>query len=176
MRNVEEAGVLDGQIVWKNFSLEEVNLPHDQDADELWESADRRRGLLPAAAAKWAEAQGSDTFRTVQLAFYEANHTDRKKIGKPEVTSEVLTGAGLDGDAITAEIRSEPKWLDAVRADHDEGVELDVFGVPTFVFPDAKPVFLRLLEITEGDRAVEIWRRFVDDVRDPVFHEFKRPM
>lgn len=172
---MEEAGGVDGsEIRWRAFSLEQVNLDADADPDELWGSPESRRSLLPMASAKWAESEGAETFRRVHEAFFEALHTDRKKIGKPEVTEEVLGGAGLDGGAILEEVRRNPKWLDATRADHDAGDELGIFGVPTLVFPDCEPVFLRLLEAPEGERALDAFRRVRENAADPIFNEFKR--
>jgi predicted DsbA family dithiol-disulfide isomerase len=173
--NVEAAGALDLDIEWKTFSLENINLPEEASADELWATATERRGLLPAAAAKWLQTQSPESFGSYMRAMFDARHVDKEKIGKPEVTEKVLTSAGLDGAAIVGEITSDPKWLEAARADHDEANELKIFGVPTFVFPGANPVFTRLLEITEGDRAVEIYQRVRAAADEPLIHEIKRP-
>jgi predicted DsbA family dithiol-disulfide isomerase len=175
LRNVDAAGGLGLPIEWKAFSLEETNLEPDADREELWATPERRRGILPAAAAKWASARGSEDFETVQRAFFEANHVDRKKIGKPEVVEEVLTSAGFDGAVVVKELLTDRRWLDEVRADCAEAEELGVFGVPTLVFPDCRPVFCRLLEVTEGDRAVEIYERVRTMAHDPIIHELKRP-
>lgn len=175
LRNVEAAGGLDHEIEWKTFSLEQVNLPEEGDVDQLWATADERRSLLPSAAAKWAETQGGDVFAAVQRTFFDGRHVDHEKIGRPEVTAALLSKAGSDGDTVIDQLRSDRKWLDAARADHEEGAALGVFGVPTLVFPGAQPVFLRLLEIPEGDRAVDIYRRVKENALDPLIHEFKRP-
>jgi predicted DsbA family dithiol-disulfide isomerase len=175
LRNVEAAGAVDADIEWKTFSLENINLPEDGDADELWSTATERRGLIPAAAAKYVQTQAPDSFAAFQKAMFDARHVDHEKIGEPEVTAKILSGAGLDGEAITAELTSDGKWLEAARADHDEASELGIFGVPSFVFGDAPPAFVRLMEITEGDRAVEIYERVKSSAADPLIHEIKRP-
>jgi predicted DsbA family dithiol-disulfide isomerase len=173
---VDTAGGLDHEIAWKTFSLEQVNLDPDGDKDALWAEPERRRGLLPGAAAKWAESQNGNTLERVQRAIFEARHGgEREKIGKPDVLESILDRAGLDGGTIVKELLTDRKWLDAHRADHEEADELGVFGVPTLVFPDKQPVFVRLLEITEGDRAVEIYRKVQAAADDPVIHEIKRP-
>jgi predicted DsbA family dithiol-disulfide isomerase len=175
IRNVDAAGGLDLDIEWKTFSLENVNLPEEGSADELWATAPERRGLLPAAAAKWAETQGPEVFESVQRAFFDARHVDRKKIGRPEVVAEVLGDAGVDGQGVASELVDNPKWLEAARADYDEGASLGVFGVPTFVFPDSAPVFVRFLEVKEGKEAVETYERIKAVAADGVIHEIKRP-
>lgn len=172
---MDAAGALDYDVVWKTFSLEQINLEPDADADELWATPERRRGLLPVAAAKWAEERGPDELEAVQRAFFEARHVESMKIGRPEVAAEVLDRAGLDGEKVVNELIEDRRWLDAARADHEEAEELGIFGVPTLAFHGCQPAFLRILEITEGDRAVEIWQRLVTIAHDPVFHEFKRP-
>jgi len=175
LRNVEAAGALDAEVEWKTFSLENINLPEDGDADELWNTAPERRGLVPAAAAKWVQTQAPDSFAAYQKAMFDARHVDHEKIGQTDVTAKILSDVGLDGDAITSEVTSNSKWLEAARADHDEAASLGVFGVPTFVFGDTAPAFVRLLEITEGDRAVEIYERVKSSALDPTIHELKRP-
>jgi predicted DsbA family dithiol-disulfide isomerase len=175
LRNAEAAGAIDREIAWKTFSLEQINLPEDGDADELWRTASDRRSLLPSAAAKWAEAQGGDELQRVQHAFFEARHVDKKKIGRPEVTAEVLTIAGFDGSAALSEILEVPKWLEQARADHEEGAALGVFGVPTLVFEGRQPVFLRLLEVPDEPRSAEIYGKVAALADDPLVHEFKRP-
>ena len=175
LRNVEEAGALDLDVEWKTFSLENINLPEDASADELWSTATERRGLIPAAAAKWLQTQAPDSLAAYQRRMFDARHVDREKIGRPEVTAQILSSVGVDGDAIVKDIVDDSKWLEAARADHDEAAELGIFGVPTFVFPGAAPAFVRLLEITEGDRAVEIYSRLRVAAEDPTIHEIKRP-
>jgi predicted DsbA family dithiol-disulfide isomerase len=176
IQNVESQGALGGlDLEWKTFSLENINLPEDASADELWATATERRGLFPAAAAKWIQTQAPEKLGSYVQTMFNARHVDREKIGQPIVTARVLASVGLDGDAIVEEIGSEPKWLEAARADHNEADELGIFGVPTFVFPDAAPNFTRLLEVTEGRRAVEIFERVRAAATDPTIHEMKRP-
>jgi predicted DsbA family dithiol-disulfide isomerase len=174
-RNVEAAGVIPEEIEWKAFSLENINLPEDASADELWSTATERRGLIPAAAAKWVATQAPDSLKDLQIKMFDARHVDHSKIGQPDVTAKILSSVGLDGTAIVEECVNESKWLEAARADHEEANELGIFGVPTFVFPGAAPAFVRLLEITDGDRAVEIYHHVRASADDPTIHELKRP-
>jgi predicted DsbA family dithiol-disulfide isomerase len=173
--NVAEAGALDYDLEFKTFSLENINLPEDASADDLWSTAAERRGLYPAAAAKWIQTNAADKTIAYWKAMFDARHVDQEKIGQPDVTAKVLNAVGLDGDAIVKEIGTEAKWLEAARADYDEASELGIFGVPTFVFPDAAPAFVRLLEITEGDRAVAIYNDVKASASNPTIHELKRP-
>ncbi len=175
IRNVEATGNLDLELEFKSFSLVNINLPEDASADELWATATERRGLFPAAAAKWVQTQAPDSFTEYQRLMFDARHVDHEKIGQPAVTAQILSKTGLDGDAIVKDISDDPKWLEAARADHDEANELGIFGVPTFVFPGTAPAFIRLLEITDGDRALEIFNDVRAAARNPTIHEIKRP-
>jgi predicted DsbA family dithiol-disulfide isomerase len=176
IRNVEAEGALVGlDLEWKSFSLENINLPEDMPADDLWASAQERRGLYPAAAAQWIKTNAAEKLGDYVTAMFNARHVDKEKIGQPIVTARILSGIGLDGDAIVKDIGDDPKWLEAARADHKEADELGIFGVPTFVFPGAAPAFTRLLEVTEGKRAVEIYSHVRTASNDPMIHEIKRP-
>lgn len=173
--NVREQGALDLDLEWKAFSLEQINLPEEGSADELWASATERRGLIPGAAGKWVATQAPDVHATFIRTMFDARHVDREKIGQPDVTRKVLDTVGIDGATAIAGIVDDPKWLETARADHDEAAELGIFGVPTFVFPGSQPVFLRLLEITDGARAVELYEKVRTGATEPLIHEMKRP-
>lgn len=175
LHNVQEAGAVEFEVEWKTFSLENVNLTEEQSADELWSTATERRGLLPAAAAQYVQTEAPESLQAFQRAMFDGRHLEKEKIGRPEVTAKILSAVGLDGDAITTELTSNPKWLEAARADHDEAAEQKIFGVPTFVFPGSAPAFVRLLEITEGERAVEIYEKVRAGATEPLIHELKRP-
>ena len=166
--NVEAAGARRPEIEWKSFSLENINLPEEASADELWATATERRGLDPGRGGE-VDRRPRRPSRSppTSRAMFDARHVDKEKIGQPDVTAKILTAVGLDGDAIVERVTSDPKWLEAARADHDEADELKIFGVPTFVFPGVAPAFVRLLEVTEGERAVEIYEHVTAAAGDP---------
>lgn len=175
IQNVDKEGAVGLDIEWKSFSLEQINLPEDMAADELWSSAGERRGLIPAAAFQWVKTNAAGSLDPYVEKMFNARHVDKEKIGQPPVTAQVLSSVGLDGSSIVDELVSEPKWLGAARADHEEAGDLGIFGVPTFVFPGAPPAFTRLLEVTEGKRAVELYEHVRTVSNDPTIHEIKRP-
>ncbi|MGH9197629.1 MAG: DsbA family oxidoreductase [Acidimicrobiia bacterium] len=175
IRNLEEQEALPFEPIWKAFSLENVNLPPEGDADELWARPEERRGLLPLAISKWAESEGPETFGRVFGGFLQACHEEGKKIGKPEVCAEVLNAVGLEGTPVVDRVLGDRKWLDSARSDYEEGRELGVFGVPTLVFPDAKPIYMKMNEITENERAVELFEKVQAIATDSTLQELKRP-
>jgi hypothetical protein len=67
--------------------------------------------------------------------------------------------------------------LKEIKVDYVSGREgFGVFGTPTFVFPDGRSAYLRLLPTPPPDDAVPLWQDFVRDVCDrPYVREIKRP-
>src|SRR5688500_3140964 len=82
LHNVMDAGAVGLDVEWKTFSLGNINLPEDASADELWATATERRGLIPAAAAKWVQTQAPESLVAYQRAMFDARHVDREKIGQ----------------------------------------------------------------------------------------------
>ena len=63
---------------------------------------------------------------------------------------DVLTDAGVDADAVLAEIATGAP-LETVRKEHEAAVASDeVWGVPTFIAGD-KAAFVRLMSTADGD-------------------------
>ena len=89
--------------------------------------------------------------------------------------ADVLQNAGVDADAVLAEIDGgEP--LDIVRKEHEAAVaDFDVWGVPTVIAGDGAS-FIRVMNDAGGDPAGS--RRTVERVVDlltgwPELNEFK---
>jgi predicted DsbA family dithiol-disulfide isomerase len=76
-----------------------------------------------------------------------------RPIGQPGVLRELALDVGLDGDAVEVTLAGDA-YTDAVRADERRAQDLDIYGVPAFVFDGelvmqgAQPVALltRVLE------------------------------
>ncbi len=115
--------------------------------------------------------------KRVQLAIFDARHSAGARIGKPEVLADVLSGAGVDGAGVVDQILADRRWLNEVRAQHEEAASMGVFGVPSLGFPGAVPMFVRLREVPVGrERAVEVYRRVREAAIEPVINELKRPL
>ncbi len=76
--------------------------------------------------------------------------TDGGDLRDRAVVRRALAGAGVDGDAVLAEV--DAGWpAKQVRTEHEDVVtRLGVFGVPTFIIGD-QAVFVRLMARPEGD-------------------------
>ena len=86
----------------------------------------------------------------------------------------VLAAAGVDVDAVWAEVDSG-RPLATIEKEHTGYVDSHtVWGVPTFIVDDAA-VFVRLLDLPQGDADVAIptIERVLDQVAWPTLNEFK---
>jgi predicted DsbA family dithiol-disulfide isomerase len=151
------------------FSLDQVHI--EEGSLPVWERPEGERGG-GVRALEWGIAirdQFPDQFLDAHVALFAARHDKGLKLKDEAVLREAAAGAGVDPDAVAADIASG-RPLKALAAEHTESVERwGVFGVPTFCEGE-EAVFIRFMERGRTDdlaRAVELveWTRF---------NEFKR--
>jgi 2-hydroxychromene-2-carboxylate isomerase len=70
-------------------------------------------------------------------ATYKAEFAEGKRIDDPAVIGEVLTGLGLDAQAILARAQSD-EIKGALRSTTDEAERAGIFGAPSFVTADGE--------------------------------------
>ena len=99
-----------------------------------------------------------------------ARHDKGLQVEKEEVLRDAVASAGLDPDAVAAEVANGAA-LKTLAAEHTEAVERwGVFGVPTFIEGE-NAAFVRFMErgnVADLERALELlpWTDL---------NEFKRP-
>lgn len=141
------------------FSLSQVHVDHDAGEPDVWDNPAKAPDLLAmqvgiAVRDRWPEA-----FWPVHLGLFAARHDEARDIRTRDVLVDVVARAGLDPDAVFAEVDSG-RPLATFRAEHDRAVrDHDVFGVPTFIADD-QAVFVRLMhrpgeDPAEGRRTIE---------------------
>lgn len=99
-----------------------------------------------------AGADSTGTVERLEEALFAAHFAHGENIGDTETLVRLATGAGLDGDAVRAELASGSR-IPAVREDVAAAASLGISSVPTFVLdmryavPGAQPseVFTRAL-------------------------------
>jgi len=179
LHNVEEARGEPLPIRWRAFPLEQVNSGEGPEW-KLWEQPEgyRSRGLAAFLAASAARDQGDEAAWRFHRALIEAKHEAGKDHGKRETIEAAAREAGLDMDRFETASRDRSR-LAAIGEDYEAGKgTLNVFGTPTFVFPDGQAAYLKLDRnaIPAGQAAVDFLDRFVETVRDlPFVMEIKRP-
>jgi len=169
-------GLLDGadwDVTFVPFCLGQVHVEEGQ--PDIWETPEADTGLLALQAGVVVRDRFPDRFLTFHRAMFDARHVDGAQIREEQVVRDVLTGAGVDADAVLAEIATGAP-LETVRKEHEASVASDeVWGVPTFIAGE-KAAFVRLMTTAEGDPAVA--RRSVERIVDtltgwPELNEFK---
>jgi 2-hydroxychromene-2-carboxylate isomerase len=83
--------------------------------------------------------------------------------------------AGLDL-ARFQETLDDPSCLERLAKDHTRAIGRGVFGTPTFGFPNAEPVYLKLTRVLTPEESLGFWETFRSTAVDrPYVLEFKRP-
>lgn len=153
-RNVHEHVVValqDGapwEVKFLPFSLNQAHVP--EGGAPVWDDPSRRNDLLALLAGVVVRDRHPDQFFDVHLALFTARHDEGGDLRDEDVVRKALASGGVDPDAVLGEV--EAGWpLQVARQEHERVVnELQVFGVPTFVFDD-QAIFVRVMTRPEGD-------------------------
>jgi len=170
MREVRD--LLDLDVSWRFFSLEEINRvegkkhPWEREWSYGW-SMMRIGALLrridPDLLDRWYLAAGT------------ALHVDGRKPHRPEVAEALLVELGLD-PTLVAQAIDDPSTADEVRAEHDQVVAAGGWGVPTLVFEDGQSLFGPVvIDPPNGDAAVRLWQVVIGWLEFPHLYELQRP-
>jgi predicted DsbA family dithiol-disulfide isomerase len=174
---VREAAGYRLAVNWKYFSLEQVNSqPGPQ--RKLWEQpADyASRGLPAFRAAAAARRQGEEHFISFHMALLKAKHAQGRDIADIGTLSELARGAGLEMIQFERDFNHH-SILASLAEDHTLAVEtLGIFGTPTLVFPEGKPIFLKLASPPPPSQSPAVFDevRLIAERREYIA-EIKRP-
>jgi hypothetical protein len=138
----------DWDVQFLAFSLDQTHVAEGE--PPVWEVPDRYPGLLVNLAGIVVRERQPERFLAAHQALFDARHDHGRDVRDRAVVGATLTAAGVDGDAVLAEV--DAGWpLEVLAAEHTDGAKrLGVFGVPTFVVGD-DAVFVRLMHRPEGD-------------------------
>ena len=162
MRIAEVARAAGVDVNWRPFLLGAVfkalDLPIDspfnrQEAkgNYMWRDLERVTGALglefnrpdpfpqSSVIAARVALVGKDEpwFRDYVAGVYRAEYVDGKNIGEAETIAAVLTGIGIDPEAVLAEAQSDP-IKQTLRTETGTAIELGIFGAPSFVTEDGE--------------------------------------
>jgi hypothetical protein len=167
-----EAGA-DWDVTWVPFSLNQMHVEEGQ--PDVWDDPDKAATLRAPEVAIVVRDRYPEAFRPFHIAAFAARHDEGRDIREPEVLRDVLTGAGLDAQAVMNEV--DDGWpLEAYRKEHEAAAgDHGVFGVPTFI-AGGQAVFIRLMSRPRGD--AELARTTIERTLDlvtgwPDLNEFK---
>ncbi len=151
------------------FSLDQAHV--EEGEPPVWERPPEVRGT-GVLSLLWGIAirdGWDDRFFDFHIAMFAARFDDARKIGQEDVVRDVAARAGLDVEAVAAEVASG-RPLKTLEAEHSDAVDRHhVFGVPTFIEGE-EAVFVRFMErgrVDDLERALDLieWTRL---------NEFKR--
>jgi hypothetical protein len=163
-RNAHEsvmAGLREGRewdVTFSSFSLDQVHV--EEGETPVWERDPTEWGTGVNALLFGIAVRDTlpEQFLDWHAACFAARHEEGQKIAKLEVLREIARGAGIDADAVEAEIATG-RALKTLEAEHTEAVKRhSMFGVPTFVVGD-RAVFIRFMDRknpSDIDRVLEL--------------------
>jgi hypothetical protein len=163
----------DWDVTFAPFSLSQVHVAEGDPS--VWDTPEKAPDLLALNAGVVVRDRFSDKFLDAHEALFAARHDKSGDIREESVVREALESAGVDADAVFAEIKQS--WPDdEVRKTHEWEVDTHhMFGVPKFIIGD-QAVFVRLMTRPQGD--AELARRTIEHVvqlivDQPDLNEFK---
>jgi hypothetical protein len=145
------------------------------EGQDTWDDPTHQADLLSLAAGVAVRDRYPERFLAVHRSMFTARHDEGGDLRDRAVVRAALDRAGVDGDAVLAEVDGGGP-AKVVRQEHERCVaEFDVFGVPTFIVGD-DAVFARLMNRPGGDG--EVARATIDRVLGligghPELNEFK---
>jgi hypothetical protein len=160
-------------VTFVPFFLNQSHVP--EGGVPAWDDPAQQSDLVALAAGVVVRDRFPEHFATVHRALFAARHADGGDLRDRAVVRRALDQAGVDADAVLAEVDSG--WpAKQVRSEHEDVVSrLDVFGVPTFIVED-QAVFVRLMARPEGDavKARDTVERVLGLITEhPDLNEFK---
>jgi predicted DsbA family dithiol-disulfide isomerase len=173
MRDVAEQ--LDGKlkVVWRYFSLEQVNSDLGPEW-KVWEQpvSHSTKGFDGFRGAIAAQQQGDTAWEKFHFAWMDARHGEKRR-ASPHAVAEAI---GLDMEKFTRDFDDPTLWR-KLADDHERGAnEFGVFGTPTFVFPNGESAYLQVRPAPPAEQALAFWQDFEEVVVGrPTIFEIKRP-
>jgi DSBA-like thioredoxin domain len=162
----------DWDVTFLPFSLGQAHVAEDE--PPVWTRPETDTGLLALQVSIAVRDTQPDVFLAAHHALFEHRHVAAGQLKERDDLTPVLEAAGVDVAAAWADVDSG-RPLATVEKEHTAFVESHtVWGVPTFIVGD-KAVFVRLLEVANGDPDVAIptVERVLDQIDWPILNEFK---
>jgi hypothetical protein len=163
----------DWNVRFVPFSLGQVHVAEGE--PDVWDRPESDTGLLALQVGVVVRDRFPDRFYDVHEALFALRHDQGKHLEDPAEVRKVLAEAGVDAEAVFAEI-ADGSALARVRDEHTAAAQdSEVWGVPTFVVGE-NAVFVRLMDRPNGDG--DHARHSIDRVLDllvgfPELNEFK---
>ena len=170
----EAARVRDINVVWKFFSLEEIN--REEGKKHPWERPwSYGWSMLRVAALLRRRPGGNEAVDRFYAAAGKALHEDGLKVHTPEGVADVLGSLGLDSSLVEEAI-ADDTTNDDVRGDHAAVLARGGFGVPTLVLDGSAALFGPVVTPAPiGQEAGRLWDLVAGWAEFPRLYELRRP-
>jgi predicted DsbA family dithiol-disulfide isomerase len=165
---------------WRHFSLFQSNAD-PRERWQLWnerldpDDASGGSGLLPFLASQAARKQGERGYHAFRLELLRARHRDHRPMTRTTI-DEVASCAGLHLPKFRDDL-SNPECRTVLAQEHYRAAALDIFGTPTFAFPNGHLAYFRIRELPrERDEALRLfsdYRHLLESY--PYLETVKRP-
>ncbi len=148
-------------VTWIPFALEQTHVAEGD--PDVWDDPAKAPALLAIQAGIAVRDRFPERFLLAHGALFAARHDLGLDLRDPELVKEALGGAGVDAEAVMAEVATG-RPLETLRKEHEQVVaEHSVFGVPT-VIAGGQATFVRVMHRPAGDAggAVRTVERVLD--------------
>ncbi len=160
-------------VRWVPFSLHQMHVAEGE--PDVWDAPETDTTLLAMQAGVAVRDRFPEAFPAAHAALFAARHDEGLDLRDREVVRGALERAGVDADAVMAEVATGVP-LETFRKEHEQAVaEHAVFGVPTVIVGD-QATFIRVMHRpgNDADEAVRTVERILDLVTGwPELNEFK---
>lgn len=157
-----EAGA-DWDVRWLPFSLNQPHVPEGEPS--VFDDERHQPDLLAIAYALVVRDRWPDRFPTFHAEVFRARHEGGLELRDQAALDEIARRLGLPVDEIGAALETGAPY-ETFRREHFDVVDrLQVFGVPTFVFPD-DAVFVRLMTRPGRDDDPKASRAAIERILD----------
>jgi hypothetical protein len=160
-------------VTFVPFALEQTHVGEGD--PDVWDDPATVPALLSLQAGIAVRDRFPERFLVAHGALFAARHDLGLDLRDPELVKEALGAAGVDGEAVMAEVATG-RPLETLRKEHEQMVaEHAVFGVPT-VIAGGRATFVRVMNRPHGDAelAVRTVERILDLVTGwPELNELK---
>lgn len=171
IRDVRRRRPLD--IVWRFFSLEEINRPEGK--RHPWDRP-LAYGWTPMRVAAWLRRVDMELCDRWYAAAGHALHVEGRRSYDPEIAKSLLAEIDAPPNTWDAAL-ADPTTHDDVLADHRHAVDEHAgFGVPIIVLPAGRPIFGPVVvPAPTGDDADRLWELCTNYATFSGLFELKTP-
>ena len=161
---------LELDVSFEPFTLSQGHIEPGQ--PDAWDDPAHASTLLALEASVAVRDAYPESFRALHRALFDARHAQGIALTTRAQLNPLLEGVGLDPERIFEIVEAgEPRQIIASQWRHYHD-DLDVFGVPTFVFDDEDAIFVRLMSgpnpsdphasVTEVERLLDLMVNHAD--------------